>query len=326
MRRRQFLTGFAALAVASPARRAAAQAPRRPARVGVLSAGAMPDVQARMALVRRFMRELGWVGNTDVVFELRAGGNDPARIAALAEELVAMNVDVLVTSSTPAALAAKAATRSIPVVFTMVSNPVESGLVASLARPGGNLTGWSNVLPETSGKLLGLLIELVPALRRVAVLYDADNPGKRIDLNEIERAAQGVAIQALGLRSQKEIAPAFAAAVRDRAQAAIVLQDAVTFPNRKVVVQRAARHRLPAAYQIRSYVDAGGLLSYGLDLDGQNQRTAAYLDRILKGAKPADLPVEQPRHFELVVSLKAARAIGVAVPQSVLIRADRVIE
>jgi putative ABC transport system substrate-binding protein len=272
------------------------------------------------------MRELGWTDGKDVVFEVRAGGSDPARIAALVEELVAMKVDVLVTSSTPAAVAAKAATRTIPVVFTMVSDPVESGLVASLARPGGNLTGWSNILPETSGTLLGLLVELVPALRRVAVLFDANNAGKRIDLREIQRAAQGMTVQALAMRSQKEIAPAFAALARDGAQAAIVLQDAVTFPNRGEVVRLAAQHRIPAAYQLRDYVTAGGLLSYGLDLDGQNQRTAAYLDRILKGARPADLPVEQPTHFELVLNVKAARAIGITFPQSVLLRADRVIE
>lgn len=291
-----------------------------------MSAGALPDAQARMAHVRRFMRELGWVDGKDVVFEVRAGGSDPVRIAALVEDLVAMKVDVLVTSSTPAALAAKAATRTIPIVFTMVSDPVESGLVASLARPGGNLTGWSNILPETSSTLLGLLVELVPALKRVAVLYDADNAGKRIDLREIQRAAHGMTVLALGMRSQNEIAPAFAALAREGAQAAIVLQDAVTFPNRKDVVQLAVRHRIPAAYQLRDYVTAGGLLSYGLDLDGQNQRTAAYLDRILKGARPADLPVEQPTHFELVLNVNAARTIGITFPQSVLLRADRVIE
>jgi putative ABC transport system substrate-binding protein len=232
MRRRQALAWLWTFGLTALAPRALSQPVRRPARVGVASAGALPDVQKRMALVSKTLRELGWIEGTDVVFEIRAGGSDPARIAALVEELVAMKVDVLVTSSTPAALAAKAATRSIPVVFSMVSDPVSSGLVASLAHPGGNLTGWSNILPETSGKLLGLLKELVPALKRVAVLYDADNAGKLIDLREIRREAKGLAILPLAVRSRKEIGEAFSNLARERADAVIVLQDGVTFPNR----------------------------------------------------------------------------------------------
>ena len=326
MRRRRALAVLVALGALALSPRVVAQAGRRPVRVGVLSAGAMPDVQARMAHVGVALRELGWIEGKDVVFEIRSGGSDPAGMAALAAELVGMKVDILVTSSTTAALAAKAATRSIPIGFSMVSDPVASGLVTSLARPDANLTGWSNMLPETSGKLLGLLNELLPGLKRVAVMYDADNQGKLIDLKEIQRAAKGVAVQPFGLHSKKDIGPAFSALVRNRAEALIVLQDGVTFPNREEIVRLAAKYRVPAAYQLRDYVAAGGLLSYGLNLDGQNQRTAAYLDRILKGAKPGDLPVERPTHFEFMVSVKAARAIGLAIPKSMLLRADRVIE
>jgi len=326
MKRRRTLAAIVALGAAAISPRVVAQDVRRPVRVGVLGPGALSDVQERMGQMAKALRELGWVEGKDVIFEIRAGRSDPAGAAALAEELVRMKVDILVTSSTTSALAAKAATRSIPIVFSMVGDPVASGLVTNLARPGANLTGWSNILPETSGKLLELLNELLPGLKRIAVLYDADNQGKLIDLKEIQGAVKDVAVEPFGVHSKKDIGAAFAAIVRDRAEALIVLQDGVTFPNREEIVRLAARHRIPAAYQIRKYVEAGGLLSYGLNLDGQNKRTAAFVDRILKGARPGDLPVERPTHFELFVNAKAARAIGLAIPQSILLRADRVIE
>lgn len=325
-RRRSIVALLSLSALGFRSHGAQAQAGRRPVRVGVVSAGALPDVEARMAVVSRALRGLGWIEGKDVVFEVRAGGNDPARLAAFARELVDMKVDALVTSSTPAALAAKAATRSIPVVFTMVSDPVESGVVASLARPGGNLTGWSNVLPESSRKLIEVLQEIVPGLKSVAVLYDANNPGKLLDLKEIQQARQGIEIQPVGLRAQKDIGAAFTVLARERVDGLVVLQDAVTFPHREEIVQLAAKHRMPAAYQIREYVNAGGLVSYGLNVNGQSQRTAAILDRILRGARPADLPVELPTHFELAVNLKAARAMGLTIPPTILVRADWVVK
>jgi len=325
-RRRSVIALCALFPLALQPHSAQAQPGRRPVRVGVLSAGAMPDVEARNAVVSQALREFGWVEGRDVVFELRAAGSDPARLAAVARELVNSKVDALLTASTPAALAAKAATQSIPVVFTMVSDPVESGVVASLARPGGNLTGWSNVLPETSRKLLEVLREIVPALGSAAVLYDANNPGKLLDLKEIQRVAQGIGIRPVGLRSQKDIAAAFTALARERIDGLLVLQDAVTFPHREEIVQLAAKHRMPAAYQIREYVKVGGLVSYGLNVNGQSQRTAAILDRVLRGARPADLPVELPTHFELAVNLKTARALGLKIPPSIQVRADWVVQ
>ncbi|MBI2753067.1 MAG: ABC transporter substrate-binding protein [Betaproteobacteria bacterium] len=281
-----------------------------------------------MEILRKSLRELGWIEGQNVIIVYRTTEGDPGRLPALAADLFRSKVDVIVAPSTPVALAAKSATTSIPIVFSMVSDPVASGLVASLARPGGNVTGWSNILPETSGKLLSLLKELLPTASRVMVLFDANNPGKALDLKEIQAAARelGITVQLVALRTAKDIGAAFASLGRERPDALLTLVDAVTLSNREEIVRLAAASRVPDLYQVRDFAEAGGLLSYGLNFEGQSERTAIYVDRILKGAKPGDLPVEQPTKFELAVNMKTAKVLGLKIPRSILLRAERVIE
>ena len=247
---------------------------------------------------------------------------------ALVAELVRLKVDLILASGTPHALAAKSAQPDLPIVFQMVSDPVASGLVASLARPSGNVTGWSNMLPETSRKLLELLKEVAPTVSRVAVLFDPKNPGKQLELKVLEAEAQrvGVNVRRLEMRSLADLKAAFSAMRRERPDGLVILQDSITSAHRKEIVELAAGARLPAIYQVSEFVDLGGLMSYGLNIVRQYRRSAVYVDRILRGAKPGDLPVEQPTAFELIVNLKTAKALGVTIPRSILLRADRVIE
>jgi len=235
---------------------------------------------------------------------------------------------VIVVTSTPGAQAAKAATTSVPVVFSSVSDPVASGVVASLARPGGNLTGWSNLLPETSQKLFELLREIDPKVSRLAVLFDPSNHGKIVEvrvLQDIARSAR-VSLQLVEARNARGLKAAFASLATERPDGLVVLMDNLTFRHRKEIVAFAAKMRLPAIYQVKEFADAGGLLSYGLNMPEQFRRSAFYVDKILRGARPSDLPVEQPTKFELVVNMKTAKALGIPIPQSILLRADRVIQ
>ena len=297
-------------------------------RIGYLQGSSSTTLPHVVAGFRDGLRELGWIEGQNLIIEYRWAEGSTERLPGLAAELVRLKVDLVVAVSTPGAQAAKHATREIPIVFGMVSDPVASGLVASLAHPGGNVTGWSNILPEMSGKLLELLKEAMPGASRIAVLYDPANPGKALELKELQAAARvlGVTLQSLEVPSPKELEAAFSTMTRRRPDALITFVDAVTLPHRQRIVEFAAKSRLPAMYQVREFVEAGGLMSYGLSVERQMRRAAHFVDKILKGAKPSDLPVEQPTKFELVLNLKTAKALGLKIPQSVLVRADEVIQ
>jgi putative ABC transport system substrate-binding protein len=325
MDRRVFLTTVAGL-LAVPLAAEAQQSGRAP-RIGFLAIS--PGLgQHLVAAFREGLRDRGWVEGQNVIIEYRWAGGGEEKYPTLLAELVGLKVDVIVTVSTTGALAAKRATAEIPIVFQMVSDPVASGLVASLARPGGNATGWSNILPETSGKLLELLREAVPRASRVAVLGNPTNPGKVLEFKALRDHAQtlGVTLHSVEVLTPATLDAAFSAIGRTHPDVLITLVDAVTFSERQRIVEFAAKHRVPAIYQVREFIDAGGLMSYGLNMLGMYRRTAIYVDRVLKGAKPADLPVEQPTMFELVINLKTAKALGLTIPQSVLGRVDQVIE
>jgi len=274
------------------------------------------------------MRKLGWIDGRNIRIEYRYAKGDTSRLPALIAEVLRHKPDLIVVTSTPSAQAAKAATTSVPVVFSMVSDPVKSGVVASLARPGGNLTGWSNLLPETSQKLLELLKEVAPKVSRLAVLFDPSNHGKVLEvrvLQDLARSSQ-VSLQLVEARNAEGLKAALASLATEGPDGLIVLQDTVTGKHRKEIVDFAAKMRLPAIYQVKEFPDAGGLLSYGLNMPAQFRRSAFYVDKILRGARPSDLPVEQPTKFELVVNMKTAEALGLPIPRSILLRADRIIE
>jgi putative ABC transport system substrate-binding protein len=324
VRRRQFLSAAGAL-LAVPLG-TGAQQQGRIVRLGFVTSGTAA-ASDYLAGFRDELRKLGWIEGQNIIIEYRYGMGDSQQLPELVAELLRLKVDLIVTTSTPGALAAKSATSETPVVFSMVSDPVASGIVASLARPGGNLTGWSNMLPETSRKLLELLKEVTPKASRFAVLFDPANGGKLLEIRVLQEHSRhaGLILQLQPVRNLGDITAAFAAMTRQRPDGFVILQDTVTASNRKEIVDLAANARLPAIYQVSEFVDIGGLMSYGLNRVGQYRRTAVYVDRILRGAKPGELPVEQPRVFELVINLKAAKALGLAIPQSILVRADRLI-
>jgi len=306
---------------------AEAQQSKKVPRIGVLwlysPAIASPFAEA----FRQGLRELGYVEGKSIVIEYRHAEGKYDRLPSLAAELVRLNVDIIVTASTQAAQAGQQATRSIPIVMTVVSDPVESGLVGSLARPGGNVTGLSLMHPELSGKRLELLKEVIPKLSRVAVLSNLSNPIIPPLLRETEAAARavGVQLQVVEVRGPIELDSAFGAMTRDRAGALVVLPDGTFQNERRRIAALAAKGRLPTMYAWREAVDDGGVMAYGASVPDILRRAATYVDKILKGTKPADLPVEQPLKFELVINLKTAKQIGLTVPQSVLYRADKVI-
>ena len=277
---------------------------------------------------REGLRELGYVEGRNILIEYRWAEGRYERFPALIAELIAMKVDVIVTAGTPASLAVKKATTSIPLVMAAVGDPIGVGLVASLARPGGNATGLSAIAPELEGKRLELLREVVPKLSHIAVLWNPDNPFHAGSLKEARAAAQvlGIKVQLLGVRVSEEFPAAFAAILRERPGALLVLADRIFLHNRARIVDFEAKHRLPGVYAYRELVEAGGLMSFGPSYAGMHRRAAYYVDRILKGAKPADLPVEQPTRFELLINLKTAKALGLTIPQSLLLRADEVIQ
>ena len=326
--RREFIGTLAGGLLAAPLAAEAQQA-AKVARIGILGGSAAPT-PLREAFLQG-LRDLGYVEGRTVVIEYRFDEEKLERLPALAAELVALKVDVIVTGSTPAALAAKQATRTLPIVFVAVGDPVGSGLVTSLARPGGNVTGLSNLAPELVGKCLELLKQAVPGVSRVAVLWQPGAVGERTEkdmLKEAEVAARalGVRLQFVEARGPEDFDRAFSDMTRARAGALTVLGSAMFFSERRRLVDLAAKNRLPAVYPWREFVDAGGLMAYGPDLADLFRRAATYVDKILKGAKPADLPVEQPTKFELVINLKTAKALGLTIPPSLLGRADQVIE
>ena len=307
---------------------AEAQQPKKIPRIGVLWLYSPTIASPFAEAFRQGLRGLGYVEGQNIALEERWAEGRFDRLPSLAAELVRLKVDILVTASTPAAQAGQQATKSIPIVLTNVSDPVESGLVSSLARPGGNVTGLSLMHPELAGKRLELLKEVIPKLSRVAVLSNPANPIMPPLLRETEAAARalGVQLQVVEVRDPSDFDSAFSAMTRERAGALVVLPDAIFQNERTRIAGLAAKARLPAMYAWREAVDAGGLMAYGANVPDIFRRAATYVDKILKGAKPADLPVEQPTKFEFIINLKAANQIGLTIPPNVLVRADRVIK
>jgi ABC-type uncharacterized transport system substrate-binding protein len=305
---------------------AAAQQPKKVTRIGYLGGSATANPH-RLEAFRRGLRDLGYVEGKNIALELRFAEGDLQRERAFAAELVRLNVDVIVTVGSNATRAAKEATAAIPIVMTQDPDPVGNKFVASLARPGGNITGLSNLNRELSGKRLELLKEIIPRLSRVAVFGTSTQPGHAQARKETELAAPalGVKLQYLDVLEPKDIEASFRAATKGRAEAALGLGGAVLNSHRSQVVELAAKSRLPAMYSTQAYVEGGGLMSYGVSITDLDRRAATYVDKILKGAKPADLPVEQPTKFEFIINLKAAKQIGLTIPPNVLARADRVI-
>jgi putative ABC transport system substrate-binding protein len=329
MDRRAFVGTLAGGLLAAPLAARAQQAAKI-ARIGFLALNLAPSLHLREAF-RQGLRDLGYVEGRSLVIEYRDAEGKPERLPALAAELVALKVDVILASGEPHALAAKQATKTIPIVFTVAADPVASGLVTSLARPGGNVTGLSSVAPELVGKRLELLKQAVPGVSRVAVLWQPGGADERTEkdlLKEAEVVARtlGVRLQFVEARGPADFDRAFSDMTRARAGALTVLGSSMFVNERKRLVGLAAKHRLPAVYTSRESVDAGGLMAYGANFADLFRRAATYVDKILKGAEPADLPVEQPTKFELVINLKAAKALGLAIPPSLLGRADEVIQ
>ena len=295
--------------------------------IGRLGASSPSASSARNEAFRQGLRALGYVAGKNIVIEWRYAEGKLERLPALAAELVGLKVDVIVTGGPEPTRAAKEATSTIPIVMAQDTDPVGNGFVASLARPGGNITGLSTLSPEISGKQLELLKEIVPRLSRVAVLWASTNPGNTQMLREVELAAGafGVKLQFLDILGPKDIETAFRAASKGRADAVLVLASGVAASHRTEIAEFAIKSRLPAIYPRREYVEDGGLTSYGASFTDMDRRAATYVDKILKGRTPADLPVEQPMKFEFIINLKAAKAIGLTIPPNVLVRADRVI-
>jgi putative tryptophan/tyrosine transport system substrate-binding protein len=305
-----------------------AQQPKIP-RIGLVSGSGDPsNPGTSVEAFRQGLRDLGYIEKKNILIEFRYAEGKLDRIPSLVTELVQLNVDVLVSGNLPAISAAKGATKTIPIVMVTVQDPVATGLIASLARPGGNITGLTTLARDLSGKRLELLKETVPRLSRIGVLLDTNVPGPLIGFKEYEAAAQGLKIELQSLQVQgpnPDLKGAFQAATRGRASAVITIRNPVTLRYRKQIADLAIKNRLPSMHERSDYVEAGGLVSYTTS-DAENYRRAAiYVDKILRGAKPADVPVEQSTKFELVINLKTAKQIGLTIPPSVLAGADRVI-
>ncbi|HMH48856.1 MAG TPA: ABC transporter substrate-binding protein [Candidatus Acidoferrum sp.] len=329
MNRRAFLRTLSAGLLAAPLAAEAQQAGRVP-RIGFLSLTSPSDRPPLLDAFRQRLRELGWVEGQNIVIDYRYAEGRVDRLPDLAAELVRLKVDLIIASAgTQVVTAAKNATETIPIVMIAVRDPVGIGLIASLARPGGNVTGVSGYAGlEIVAKQLELLKETVPKIRRVAILSNPSNAYHQLAIREVNVAARslGVQLQLLEARGPNEFDGAFAAMAKERVGALLVLSDAIFSSHRTRLADLAARSRLPAAYGVRESVEAGGLMSYGPSFLDLYRRSAAYVDKILKGAKPADLAVEQPTKFELVINLKTAKALGLTLPPSLLQRADQIIE
>jgi putative ABC transport system substrate-binding protein len=307
---------------------AQAQQPAKVPQIGFLASRSPSSFSSETEAFRQGLRELGYVEGQNIGIEYRYAEGKTDRFADLATELVRLKVDVIVTSSTPGVLAAKKASSTIPIVFGAINDPVASGLVASLARPGGNITGLTNLSPDLDGKRLELLKESFPKviITRVGYLWNPDAPGTGWTRMQAAASGLGLQLQPLEARSADDFDSAFEAALRERVNALITLPNPLTNTHHKRIVDFATKSRLPAIYPNRVYVDAGGLMSYAPDLNANYRRAAIFVDKILKGTKPADIPVEQPTKFEFVINLKTAKQIGLTIPPNVLARADKVIK
>jgi putative ABC transport system substrate-binding protein len=323
-RRREFLRYLALFIALEPLHAAAQRTP--PRRIGVLSPGPILQPQQYQG-VWTPLRELGWKEGENLIFERRWAEGRPERLAPLAQELVALGVELIVTIGTEATVAARKATGTIPIIMLSAADPVGAGLVASLAHPGGNVTGISMVGPELEAKRVALLREIVPSVRRVAVLVDPTTAVSGYSRRDSESALAGLGVQPLFIEvtSADGLGRAVAAAVERGAQALVIHRDVLFALNRANLMDAVLRHRLPAVVEDRAMLDPGGLLAYSIDEDDQLRRFTAFVDRVLRGAKPADLPVEQPTKFTLAVNLRTATALGLAIPSAMLLRADEVV-
>jgi len=332
MDRRTFVAGIAAI-LATPLV-GEAQPPTKTARIGYLSPGDRHDLGgpgSRGWLLDVFVKALrahGWTEGQNLLIEYRFGGERYERLRAFADELVRLNVDVIFTAGAPAAQAAKEATATIPIVFSTLNDPVRAGFVTSFARPGGNMTGQAGLGPELDRKRIELLREVVPSLSQAAVLVNPSNPMTPQRLREVEATARDLKVQMEWVRASdaKDLEEALQAIARTRPAGLIVFEDPMLIANRRRIITFAAQHRIAAIYTSSGWAEAGGLMEYAPNWRDMYLRAAAYVDRILRGAKPADLPVEQPTKFDLVINLKTAKALGLTIPPSLLLRADHVIE
>jgi putative ABC transport system substrate-binding protein len=305
-----------------------AQQSKKVPRIGFLVANFPSTNPARIEAFRQGLRDLGYVEGKSIAIEWRYAEGKPDRLPALATELVRLKVDVIVTAGPASTRPAKEATITIPIVMGFDNDPAGNGFVASLARPGGNITGLTHLSPDLTGKRLELLKEVVPKLSRVGVLWNPNQPGQPLAYKEAQVAAQELKVTLISMeaRNREEIERVLSGVGKERPQALFELPDPLIFVNRELIAEFAAKHRLPAMYSFREYVDAGGLMSYGTSFPELFRRAAIYVDKILKGTKPADLPVEQPKKFEFVINLKTAKQIGLTIPPNVLARADKVIK
>jgi len=319
IQRRQFLVTAVALWVAPIV--ALAQLATKPYRIGVL--GVEPD-----EILRQSLRELGYVDGRDFVLEFRDTAGSSERVDDLALELVRLKVDVIVAAFPAAVLSAKRATATIPIVMVNTPDPVQLGLVATLARPGGNITGLTTLTVDLSIKQLQLLKEAIPRASRVALLWNPDNPWHPVAVKALQTStgSQGFRLQALEVRGPDAFDGAFHTMATERAQAVLILADPMMFVHRQMLADLAIKHRLPMMGNVRAYAGAGSLMSYWADRTDLSRRAASYVDRILKGARPGELPIEQPTKFELIINLKTAKTLGLTIPQSLLVRADQVIQ
>jgi putative ABC transport system substrate-binding protein len=326
VKRRAFITLLGSAAAAWPLA-ARAQQPGKLPTIGFLGATTPLVESQRLAAFVQRLRELGWMEGRNVAIEVRWAEGRSERFAEIAAEFVRLKVEVIVTRGTASVIAAKQATAVIPIVFASVGDPVGTGLVASLARPAGNLTGLSNQLHDTATKRLELLREVVPNLRRLAIIANVDNPATVLSMREVQVTAPtlGLDVATSEIRRAEDIAPAFEA-LKGRAEALFVLPDPLVNTNRVRINTLALGARLPTMHGLREYVEAGGLMSYGPSVPDQYRRAADYVDKILRGTKPGDIPVEQPTKFDLVINLTTAKALGLTIPESFLSRADEVIE
>ena len=307
----------------------AAQSPAKVHRIGHLSTTGEAASKVLIESFKQGMQALGYVEGKNWVFEQRYADGKTERLPQLARDLIGLDPDVLLVSGTPGSVAAKAATSKIPIVIVLVADPVGTGIVASLARPGGNITGITNIVAELAGKRLELLKEMVPGATRVGVIVDKENPNAAPQMRSAEAAAKQLGFELnpiLATRNRSDLEQFFETAAKFRAHAAIRMIDPFVFILRQETVALAAKHRLPTIYPTPDDVNAGGLIAYGADIPSQYRQAATFVSKILQGAKPADLPVEQPTTFELVVNLKAAKELGIKLPQSILVRANRLIE
>lgn len=296
--------------------------------VGVLAATRESFGASYVEAGRKVLRDLGYIEGQNLTLEIRFAGGQPERIPVLAAELAALNPRVIIVVGDIAVRAVKQAGVTTPVVFVSAGDPVAAGLVASLSRPGGTFTGVASILPELNGKQLALLKEAAPKLTRVAVLWNPNSHGGGLGLSTIQRAAPslGVTVYSAEARNVADLDRAFSAIKSERADGMLVITDPLTFGQRQRVIEFAAQARIPTMFEVREFVDAGALMSYGPSLVAMVKRSAVFMDRILKGAKPAELPVEQPTEFELVFNLKTAKALGITVPQTLLLRADSLVQ